>query len=118
MSAFRRLTLNIVVVQATIDKRHYAVIYLGDDEHGNNYLKIYLNGVAVSSIIWDRSLKSFRNLRWTIRARNEGFEENFVWPNEVRKKLLRKLTENNLFRLVRINVKKPGEIDPRKKHSY
>jgi len=115
-TGFRRLTLNIVVVQATIDTRHYAAVYLGDDKNGNNYFKFYLNGEAVSSIVWDRSMKGFRNLQWTLNARNKGLGESFVWPNEVRKKLTRKLTENNLFRLVKISVKTPGTIDPRKKH--
>lgn len=102
MADFRRLTINIVAVQATIDQRHYAALYLGDDERGNNFFRIYLNGKAVSSIVWDRKLQRFQSLRWTVYARNQGFAENFVFPNEVQKKLSRKLVGGSLYRMVKI----------------
>lgn len=102
MADFRRLTLNIVAVQATIDQRHYATVYLGDDEKGNNHFRTYLNGNAVSSIVWNRELKRFQSLSYTVHARNQGYGDNFVWPNEVSKKLTRKLTEGKLFRMVKI----------------
>lgn len=102
MADFRRLTINIVVVQATIDQRHYAVLYLGDDERGNNFFRVYLNGKAVSSISWDRKLQRFGRLSYTVFARNQALGENFVFPNEVRKKLTRKLAGGSLFRMVKI----------------
>lgn len=102
MADFRRLTINIVAVQATIDQRHYAALYLGDDERGNNYFRIYLNGKAVSSILWDRHLQKFRNLRYTVYARNQSYEDNYVFPNEVQKKLSRKLFKGSLYRMVKI----------------
>lgn len=106
MADFRRLTLNIVAVQATIDQRHYAALYLGDDDHGNNVFRMYLNGKAVSSVVWDRKLLQFRGIRYTLYARNQNFGENFVFPNEVQKKLFRKLTKGSLFRMVKISRRK------------
>jgi hypothetical protein len=102
MADIRRLTINIVAVQATIDQRHYAALYLGDDEKGNNFFRVYLNGKAVSSILWDRRLQQFRNLRYTVYARNQGLGDNFVFPNEVQKKLSRKLVGGSLYRMVKI----------------
>lgn len=102
MADVRRLTLHIIAVQATIDERHYAVLYVGDDEYGNNHFKVYLNGHAISSIVWDIKGQRFKNLQWTVYARNQGLGESFVWPNEVYKKMYRKLTEGRLFRLVKI----------------
>lgn len=102
MADFRRLTLNIVAVQATIDQRHYAALYLGDDERGDNYFRIYLNGKAVSSIVWNRKGKRFQRLRYTLYARNQNFKDNYVFPNEVQKKLSRKLVGGSLFRMVKL----------------
>lgn len=99
----RPISLHIVAVQATIDERHYAAVYLGDDEYTNHHFKIYLNGKPVSTIVWDRRGQRFKNLQWTVQARNMGLGESFVWPNEVRKKLVRKLTEGRLYRMVKIN---------------
>lgn len=103
---FKRLTINIVAVQATIDDRHYSAVYLGDDPKGNNFFRVYLNGKGVSSIVWDRKLRKFRTLRYTVHARNQGLTEGFVWPNEVKKKLLRKLLKGNIFRLVTVRPRK------------
>lgn len=103
---FRRLTINIVAVQATIDDRHYAALYLGDDSKGNNFFRIYLNGKGVSSIVWDRKLRKFRTLRYTLHARNQNMTEGFVWPNEVKKKLFRKLFSNSVFRMVKVSSRK------------
>tara|TARA_R100000656_G_scaffold104176_1_gene76195 strand:+ start:236809 stop:237120 length:312 start_codon:yes stop_codon:yes gene_type:complete len=102
MANFNRLTLTIVAVQATIDKRHYAAVYLGDDPEGNNFFKIYLNGKPVSVIKWNRRAQAFSGLQWTVYARNQNLQESFVWPNEIRKKLHRKLTQGTLFRMVKI----------------
>lgn len=103
---FRRLTINIVAVQATIDDRHYAAVYLGDDVKGNNFFRIYLNGKGVSSVVWDRKLKKFRSLRYTLHARKEELSEGFVWPNEVKKKLFRKLISGSVFRMVKVSSRK------------
>lgn len=99
----RPISLHIVAVQATIDERHYAAVYLGDDEYTNQHFRIFLNGKAVSNIVWDRKGQRFKNLTWTIYARNRGLGESFVFPNEVRKKLVRKLTEARLYRMVKIH---------------
>ena len=102
MADFRRLTINICAVQATIDQRHYAALYLGDDEKGNNFFRIYLNGKAVSSIVWNRRGQRFESLRYTVFARNQNFQDNYVFPNEVQKKLARKLAGGSLYRMVKI----------------
>lgn len=98
----RPISLHIVAVQATIDERHYAAVYLGDDEYTNHHFRIFLNGKAVSTVVWDRRGQRFKNLTWTVVARNLGLEESFVWPNEIHKKLVRKLTEGRLYRMVKI----------------
>ena len=96
------ISLRVVAVQATIDDRHYAAVYMGDDGYANNHFQIYLNGKAVSTIVWDRRGQRFKNLSWTLHGRNKNLGESFVWPNEIKKKLLRKLTEASLFRMVKI----------------
>jgi len=106
MTGFRELSLNIVAVQATIDQRHYAALYRGDDQQGDPFFRLYLNGKAVGSIIWDRSLKKFKSLRFTLHARAAGMEDNYVFPNEVQKKLTRKLLQGFLFRMVKIRLKR------------
>lgn len=102
MNRVRPISLRIVAVQATIDDRHYAAVYVGDDEYRNNHFRIYLNGHPVSTIVWDRRGQRFKNLTWTVYARNKGLKESFIWPNEIQKKLNRKLLEGSLFRMVKI----------------
>ena len=96
------ISLHIVAVQATIDDRHYAAVYLGDDDYSNHHFRIFLNGKAVSTIVWDRRGQRFKNLTYSLYARNRGLQKSFVWPNEIQKKLFRKLTEGSLFRMVKI----------------
>ena len=99
-STVNPISLKIVCVQATIDDRHYGVLYLGDDGHGNQYFKTLLNGKWVSSIMWRPREKKFGPIKWSPFARNKGLSESFVWPNEVIKKMERKLTESSIYRMV------------------
>lgn len=97
----QRITLNIIAAQVTIDDRHYAAVYLGDDQLGNNHFKIYLNGQGVGLIVWNRRGNRFQELQWTVHARNKLLSESFIWPNELQKKMLRKLRGKPLFRLIK-----------------
>lgn len=98
----REISLRIVAVQATIDERHYAVVYIGDDIYRKNHFRVYLNGKAVSLIVWDPKNSRFSTPKWTNYARSKGYSDGFVWPNEVKKKMFRKLTDKSLYRMVKI----------------
>tara|TARA_R100001079_G_scaffold104258_1_gene70745 strand:- start:667 stop:987 length:321 start_codon:yes stop_codon:yes gene_type:complete len=103
-SDIRPISLRIVAVQATIDDRHYAVVYIGDDVYGKNHFRTYLNGAPVSNIVWDPRQKKFSEPKFTVVSRNKSLSKSFIWPNEVQKKMLRKLENaSTLFRLVKIS---------------
>lgn len=102
MPLAQKLSLRIVASQATIDDRHYAALYMGDDQYGNCHFRMYLNGKAVSSIVWNKKGERFERLQWTLHARNMNYDQGYVFPNELRKKLIRKLKGGGIYRMVKV----------------